>query len=99
MADLRAPFFATTVNYIDLQILPLNKPILDVQLHWTNEELGMALPCEFIDPSPTAALPRGDFPRRPLRRPPHRHIRVRLAGDEMEERRYELGKPMASIRG
>jgi MFS transporter, ACS family, hexuronate transporter len=33
-------FVATTVNYIDRQILSLLKPILDEQLHWTNEEFG-----------------------------------------------------------
>jgi ACS family hexuronate transporter-like MFS transporter len=34
-------FFATTVNYIDRQILSLLKPILDNELKWTNEEFGM----------------------------------------------------------
>ena len=33
-------FFATTVNYIDRQILSLLKPILDNELHWTNAEFG-----------------------------------------------------------
>ena len=33
-------FFATTVNYIDRQILSLLKPILDDQLRWTNEQFG-----------------------------------------------------------
>jgi ACS family hexuronate transporter-like MFS transporter len=33
-------FFATTINYIDRQILALIKPILDEQLHWTNEQYG-----------------------------------------------------------
>ena len=33
--------FATTINYIDRQILSLLKPILDDQLHWTNAEFGM----------------------------------------------------------
>jgi ACS family hexuronate transporter-like MFS transporter len=33
-------FFATTINYIDRQILSLLKPILDDQLHWTNEQFG-----------------------------------------------------------
>lgn len=33
-------FFATTVNYIDRQILALLKPILDDELHWTNTEYG-----------------------------------------------------------
>ena len=31
-------FFATTVNYKDRQILSLLKPILDRQLHWSNEK-------------------------------------------------------------
>src|ERR1041385_3528808 len=34
-------FFATTVNYIDRQILSLLKPILDSELGWTNEQFGM----------------------------------------------------------
>ena len=34
-------FFATTINYIDRQILSLLKPILDVELGWTNEQFGM----------------------------------------------------------
>ena len=34
-------FFATTVNYVDRQILSLLKPILDEQLHWTNEQFGL----------------------------------------------------------
>lgn len=33
-------FFATTVNYIDRQILSLLKPILDVELGWSNEQFG-----------------------------------------------------------
>jgi ACS family hexuronate transporter-like MFS transporter len=33
-------FFATTVNYIDRQILSLLKPILDGELKWTNEQFG-----------------------------------------------------------
>ena len=33
-------FFATTVNYVDRQILSLLKPILDQELHWTNAEFG-----------------------------------------------------------
>ena len=33
-------FFATTINYIDRQILALLKPILDQELGWTNEEFG-----------------------------------------------------------
>ena len=36
-------FFATTINYIDRQILSLLKPILDDQLHWTNAEFGTIL--------------------------------------------------------
>ncbi len=34
-------FFATTINYVDRQILALIKPILDVELGWTNEEYGI----------------------------------------------------------
>lgn len=34
-------FLATTINYIDRQILSLLKPILDEQLKWTNEEFGI----------------------------------------------------------
>lgn len=33
-------FFATTINYIDRQILSLLKPILDTELGWTNEQFG-----------------------------------------------------------
>lgn len=33
-------FFATTINYVDRQILSLLKPILDVELGWTNEQFG-----------------------------------------------------------
>ena len=33
-------FFATTVNYIDRQILSLLKETLDHELHWTNEQFG-----------------------------------------------------------
>jgi len=33
-------FFATTINYIDRQILSLLKPILDDELHWTNAQFG-----------------------------------------------------------
>ena len=33
-------FFATTINYIDRQILSLLKPILDEQLHWTSTQFG-----------------------------------------------------------
>jgi ACS family hexuronate transporter-like MFS transporter len=34
-------FFATTINYIDRQILSLIKPILDEELGWTNKEFGI----------------------------------------------------------
>ena len=34
-------FFATTINYIDRQILSLLKEILDKELGWTNEQFGM----------------------------------------------------------
>ena len=33
-------FFATTINYMDRQILSLVKPMLDAQLHWTYEQFG-----------------------------------------------------------
>ena len=33
-------FLATTINYIDRQILALLKPMLDEQLGWTNEQYG-----------------------------------------------------------
>jgi ACS family hexuronate transporter-like MFS transporter len=33
-------FFATTINYVDRQILALLKPILDNELHWTNAQFG-----------------------------------------------------------
>ena len=33
-------FFATTINYIDRQILSLIKPILDQELGWTNAQFG-----------------------------------------------------------
>ena len=33
-------FLATTVNYIDRQILSLLKPILDEELKWTNTQFG-----------------------------------------------------------
>lgn len=33
-------FFATTINYIDRQILSLLKPILDTELHWTSVQFG-----------------------------------------------------------
>ena len=36
-------FFATTINYIDRQILAIIKPILDDQLHWTNEQYGLTV--------------------------------------------------------
>ena len=34
-------FFATTINYMDRQILSLIKPILDDQLKWSNEQFGL----------------------------------------------------------
>ncbi len=34
-------FLATTVNYIDRQILALLKPMLDDQLGWTNQQFGL----------------------------------------------------------
>ena len=34
-------FLATTINYVDRQILSLVKPILDIELGWTNEEFGI----------------------------------------------------------
>jgi ACS family hexuronate transporter-like MFS transporter len=34
-------FFATTVNYIDRQILALIKELLDQELGWTNEQFGL----------------------------------------------------------
>lgn len=34
-------FLATTINYVDRQILSLLKPILDDQMQWTNEEFGL----------------------------------------------------------
>src|ERR1044071_5225693 len=33
-------FFATTINYVDRQILSLIKEILDKELGWTNEQFG-----------------------------------------------------------
>ena len=34
-------FFATTINYIDRQILALIKEFLDHELRWTNEQFGL----------------------------------------------------------
>jgi ACS family hexuronate transporter-like MFS transporter len=34
-------FFATTVNYVDRQILALIKELLDAELGWTNEQFGL----------------------------------------------------------
>ena len=34
-------FFATTINYMDRQILSLLKPMLDQEIGWTNEQFGM----------------------------------------------------------
>src|SRR3954466_4046452 len=33
-------FLATTINYVDRQILALIKPLLDKELGWTNEDYG-----------------------------------------------------------
>jgi ACS family hexuronate transporter-like MFS transporter len=33
-------FLATTINYVDRQILALLKPVLDDELHWTNSQYG-----------------------------------------------------------
>ena len=33
-------FLATTINYADRQVLALLKPMLDKELHWTNEQYG-----------------------------------------------------------
>ena len=33
-------FVATTINYVDRQILSLLKPLLDDKLHWTNKQFG-----------------------------------------------------------
>jgi ACS family hexuronate transporter-like MFS transporter len=33
-------FFATTINYMDRQLLSLLKPVLDLELHWTNAQFG-----------------------------------------------------------
>ena len=35
-------FFATTVNYVDRQILSLIKPLLDQELGWTNAQFEMS---------------------------------------------------------
>jgi ACS family hexuronate transporter-like MFS transporter len=35
-------FFATTINYIDRQILSLLKEILDQRIGWTNTQFGLA---------------------------------------------------------
>lgn len=34
-------FFATTINYVDRQILALLKPMLDAEMGWTNEQYGI----------------------------------------------------------
>jgi ACS family hexuronate transporter-like MFS transporter len=34
-------FLATTINYVDRQILSLLKPILDGQMHWTDTQFGL----------------------------------------------------------
>ncbi|MCX6997918.1 MAG: hypothetical protein NTV49_12735 [Kiritimatiellaeota bacterium] len=33
-------FFATTINYMDRQILALLKPMLDISIGWTNTQYG-----------------------------------------------------------
>src|SRR5271157_495208 len=38
-------FFATSINYIDRQILSLLKPILDNELHWTSTQFGFINSC------------------------------------------------------
>src|SRR5690349_11334618 len=35
-------FFATTINYIDRQILSLLKEVLDQRIGWSNEQFGLA---------------------------------------------------------
>src|ERR1700677_111302 len=37
-------FFATTINYIDRQILSLLKPMLDDEMKWTNGQFGLINP-------------------------------------------------------
>ena len=34
-------FFATTINYLDRQIIGLLKPILEVEYHWTEKDYGL----------------------------------------------------------
>lgn len=41
-------FAGTTINYVDRQILALLKPMLDRDLHWTNQEYGAATSAFFI---------------------------------------------------
>lgn len=36
-------FAATTINYLDRQILSILKPILDVELGWTDAQYGMIM--------------------------------------------------------
>ena len=38
-------FLATTINYIDRQILSLLKSTLDAELHWTNKDFGFVNSC------------------------------------------------------
>ena len=33
-------FFATTINYLDRQVLSLLQPLLEEQFHWTDNEYG-----------------------------------------------------------
>jgi ACS family hexuronate transporter-like MFS transporter len=52
-------FFATTVNYVDRQVLGLLKPLLENELHWTEAEYGWIVfafqaAYAFMMPSPGA---------------------------------------------
>ncbi len=33
-------FFATTINYLDRQVIGLLKPVLEIQFHWTETDYG-----------------------------------------------------------
>ena len=58
-------FFATTINYIDRQILSLLKPMLDKELDWTNAQFGLV---NSVFPGAYAVGPAGlRLVRRPLR--------------------------------
>ena len=56
-------FLATTINYVDRQILALVKPILDDQLGWTNAEYGR------VNAAFQGAYAVGLLAVRPARRP------------------------------